>query len=535
MNSRHRLSGALVLLTLFLTIVLVAPQTGGAASPDQQMLESIDSYVDQEMDASRIPGAVLTIVHDDTVEHSRGFGTTAGDEQPVTPDTLFGIGSTAKSMTALAVMQLSEAGAIDLDAPIQQYIQWFRLADEEQSSHLTVRHLLTMTSGIAPAAGGEAFRSTEPMTPEAAIRSLRTAEFAYEPGKRFEYVNANFVILGHLIEVVSGQSYGDFMQEHIFTPLEMGDTYTDLNSAMDAGFAGGHRYWFGVPVQHTMDPLPALVPAGYITSTAADLGNYLQMYLNEGTFNGRSILSADGIAEMRRGVTDATLGPWAGGASAQYAMGWYVGGPWEGGNVVFHPGSEPAGTAMLMIDHDQQTGVVMLMNAATEMPLPGAAGALRVLPAGVMDILTGNEPGTTGLGRFYIIFNLVVAAIVALQLVALVRLVIRGTRDPEMSSIASSPSRRVRRIAPLTWEFGAPLFLTLLPLILGMSWRSLMLWTPDLGLVAIVIGSLWLITGVIRTGLLVRGRSRREQSHRQSDSLGEGTRAPAWVDSRTTP
>lgn len=503
MKTRRRRGGALLFLALLLSVMLVTPQSGYSSQPDNQLYASIDSYVEDQMEQARIPGVAISIIRDSEIIFARGYGETAESDEVVSPDTLFGIGSTGKSITALAVMQLAEDGRIDLDDPVQEYILWFSLADSEMSGQLTVRHLLNMTSGIPATAGGEAFRSTESMTPEAAIRTLQSASFAYEPGARFEYVNATYVILGHLIEVVSGQSYGEYVQQHIFEPLDMHNTYTDLDHANRAGFTGGHRYWFGQPVAHTMDPLPALVPAGYIVSTAEDLSNYLMMYLNDGDFDGQRILSPAGIEEMHRGVAEASLGPWAGGATATYAMGWYVGGPWSDGSMMFHPGSEPTSTAMLTIDRETNTGTVTLMNAATEMPLPGAAGALRTLPSGVVSILNGEEPGAASLNRFYLIFNLALASIIGLQIFALVRLI---RQSPEVGS------GWIRRAFPLIWEFGSVAIVLVAPDALGMSWRSILLWTPDLGMSAMAIASLALIIGMVRLANLIRHQPVRSRT-----------------------
>ena len=259
------------------------------------MATEIDQFVTGRMDESRIPGVALTVIQDGAIVHSRGYGETSDDGRSVTPQTPFIIGSTTKSITALAVMQLVDAGQINLDAPVQSYIPWFSLADEESSARITVRHLLIMSSGIPADAGGEAFRSTVNTTTEDAVRTLRSAPLAFKPGSEFEYVNANYVVLGLLIETVSGLSYSDYLQEHIFTPLEMRHSYTDPAAARLDGFADGHRYWFGWPVAYDTPYLQSMVPAGYVISTAEDLSNYLTMFLNEGVFNGQRIVSPAGI------------------------------------------------------------------------------------------------------------------------------------------------------------------------------------------------------------------------------------------------
>src|SRR5690349_8939643 len=116
-----------------------------AAEPD---FAAIDAYVQGEMKATGIPGLALGIVQGDRIVHLTGFGIADPSGRVVSPQTPFIIGSLNKPITCLAVMQLVEAGKVDLDAPVQRYIPWFRVADEGDSARITVRHLLMQTSGL---------------------------------------------------------------------------------------------------------------------------------------------------------------------------------------------------------------------------------------------------------------------------------------------------------------------------------------------------------------------------------------------------
>jgi CubicO group peptidase (beta-lactamase class C family) len=146
--------GAIVALAVMLLLALggmrppaaAAASTPGNGAPD---LAAIDRYVEAQRRATRLPGLALGIVHGDRVVHLRGFGAADPSGRPVTPQTPFLLASTTKSLTALAVMQLAEAGKVDLDAPVQRYLPWFRLADPAASARITVRHLLNQTSGLA--------------------------------------------------------------------------------------------------------------------------------------------------------------------------------------------------------------------------------------------------------------------------------------------------------------------------------------------------------------------------------------------------
>src|SRR5512139_4184279 len=110
--------------------------------------KTIDEYVMARMRSARIPGLALAIVKDDQVVHSKGYGRADPSGRPVTPQTPFMIGSITKPFTALAVMQLMDAGQVDLDAPVQRYIPWFRVADPKASAQVTVRMLINQTSGL---------------------------------------------------------------------------------------------------------------------------------------------------------------------------------------------------------------------------------------------------------------------------------------------------------------------------------------------------------------------------------------------------
>src|SRR5260370_33675392 len=113
----------------------------------------VDAYITAQMRSMRIPGLALGIVKGDQIVYLRGFGVDYPSGHPVTPQTPFIIGSRTKSFTALAIMQLVEQGKVELDAPVQRFIPWFRLADSDASAQITLRHLLNHTSGISRALG----------------------------------------------------------------------------------------------------------------------------------------------------------------------------------------------------------------------------------------------------------------------------------------------------------------------------------------------------------------------------------------------
>jgi CubicO group peptidase (beta-lactamase class C family) len=140
---------------------------------------AIDAYVEKQMRRLKIPGVSLAIVEGDEIVHLRGFGRSRPGGEPPSPHTPLPIASLTKSFTALAVMQLVEAGKIELDAPVQRYLPWFQVADPQASAQMTVRHLLNQTSGLPTSAGAIplAVHDDSPGATERQARALSTLRF----------------------------------------------------------------------------------------------------------------------------------------------------------------------------------------------------------------------------------------------------------------------------------------------------------------------------------------------------------------------
>jgi CubicO group peptidase (beta-lactamase class C family) len=143
----------------------------------------------------------------------------------MTPQTQMLIGSQSKSFTALAIAQLAEQGKLDLNAPVQTYIPWFRVADETASARITVNHLLHHTSGLSDSGFGVVL--PDDATPEQAVRSLAQAQLTAPVGSKHQYFNLGYTTLAYIIELVSGQSYADYVQAHILAPLGMDSSTAD--------------------------------------------------------------------------------------------------------------------------------------------------------------------------------------------------------------------------------------------------------------------------------------------------------------------
>ena len=172
------------------------------------------------------PGLALGIVHGDRIVHVQGFGQADRYGQQVTPQTPFLIGSVTKSFTALAIMQLSEAGRVQLDAPVQRYLPWWRVADPDASTRSRSAICCTRSAACRRRPATPTRPASPRVRPRGPGPGAANAQLTQPVGTTWQYSNANYWTLGVIVQAVSGQSYKTYIQQHIFDPLQMRNSYT---------------------------------------------------------------------------------------------------------------------------------------------------------------------------------------------------------------------------------------------------------------------------------------------------------------------
>jgi CubicO group peptidase (beta-lactamase class C family) len=356
---------------------------GARAAPE---FAAIERFVQDEMAAQRIPGLALGIVKDDRIAYLRGFGKADESGRAVTPQTPFIIGSLSKSFTALAIMQLVEAGKVELDAPVQRYLPWFRVADEEASGEITVRHLLNQTSGLSTKTGRsyQGNGDTSDAALEKAVRKLSAAELTAPVGKKHQYSTINYSVLGLIVQRVAGRSYESYVQTEIFDPLQMRDSFTSEAAVKQHGLATGYHFWFGRPRAADLPYNRGLVPAGYLISSAEDMTHYLIAQLRGGRYGTASVLSSAGVRELHQPAVRTPK------ADTSYGMGWFVG-PINEIPAIHHQGETFSFHANAVLVPQSRTGVIVLMNAQNSLDL-FFADRMGTISEGVTSLLEGREP-----------------------------------------------------------------------------------------------------------------------------------------------
>ena len=247
------------------------------ATPDQ-----LDRFVAAKVDELNLPGLAVVVVAEGKVLFEGTYGE-ASPGVPVSLDTPFRLGSTSKQFTGLAVQQLIAQGRLSLDTPVGAALP--EVGQNAAWSTTTVQHLLAHRSGLSVQDGYDQWspRPAATTVQEEAGR-LATVPLTHPAGGTYEYSNANYTLLGAIIERITGLPFEDALQELVAQPLGLTSTTTDLERARTNGLASEYYTWFGQVNVPTPAPASQVAaPSAYVTSSARDLTTLLQAHLAQPT------------------------------------------------------------------------------------------------------------------------------------------------------------------------------------------------------------------------------------------------------------
>ena len=329
-QSHRRHASALLLL---LAVTLTATQSpakdkasgrsAGAINADQ--LGQIPARMLELVRDKQIAGAVTLVARRGQVVHLAAVGLADVEaEKPMAEDSLFAIASMTKPVTATAVMILQDEGKLSIDDPIGKYIPEFKevsLADGPPSRAITIRDVITHTSGVV---GSQRCEETL----EATVKEIAARKLGFQPGTKWQY-SPGLNVCGRIIEIVSGQSYEEFLDERIFEPLGMVDSTFHPTAAQQKRltriYKPGPDKKSIVPASHWLVDdwsQRAPNPSGGLFSTATDLARFYQMILNGGQLDGTRIVSRKAVEQMTRVHTgDLTTGFTPGNG---WGLGWCI-------------------------------------------------------------------------------------------------------------------------------------------------------------------------------------------------------------------
>jgi len=360
-----------IIVVLLALVILSAPFITGVQAASGQSNEpssaQIDQYIQAQMAKQNIVGMSVAIVQNGEVAYLKGFGAASIKRKTeVTPQTIFDLASCSKSFTAMATLLLWNDGLIDLDQPVKHYIPEFQLADAAVSDTITVRELLNQTSGIPgnvsePLAFQKSSKADHSDPMELLVAAMKKIYTDRQPGTSFEYTNLNYCLLGALVERVSGESFDDFVQQRILTPLGMTNSSMDPEVAAGMDRADGHQMMLGKVITRNVPIYTSAQPAGWVMSSAVDMAKWLLVNMNDGQLNGQQVIPARVVEQMQTPAVNLVEN----GDEASYGMGWFVGKTGDGEPVIWHGGDTPNFLSEMIILPDRNLGVVMLVNSQT--------------------------------------------------------------------------------------------------------------------------------------------------------------------------
>lgn len=457
----------------------------GLEPTGDELAARMDAYLAANFPRAGAPGLAVAVVDAGGVRYLRTFGDCPDADAP------FVVGSLSKSFTAVAVMQLVEQGAVDLDAPASRYAPGYDVPDE-----VTVRSLLNQTSGFG------AYDSLA----EAADGELG------ETFGAFSYANANYDLLGRVVEGASGEDYARYLDEHVLEPLGMASTTADPARAEALGMVPGHRDWFGLPVadgfRHAQGDGAWGGPAsGYVASSVRDMASYLRMYLNGGMGgDGARVLSADSV---RRMFLDRVPDPEG---DTYYGMGW-TSFSWDDGELVLsHDGQVENYTASMCLLPERGIGIVALSDANDN-----AGGNIRFfdLVGGVVSVAIGGTGQPMDDAWTWAWRQRVDVLYASALLLAVSPLLLMGRWRRRLSAacrggvapIVRARSLRMLLVRSVLLHVALPACILALPFVWGVPWRDLLTFSPDVSTVLLASAGLLVVAGAVRLAAAVTLRN----------------------------
>lgn len=360
---RRRPTAALAALFLAAPLHAQAPPAG-AADP----LAGWDAFVEKALSDWHVPGLAVAVVMEDEVLLVKGYGwRDAARRLPVTPKTLFGIGSATKAFTTLVLATLADEGTLDWNAPVTRYIPGFRLKDPFASERTNAVDLVTHRSGL-PRHDALWYNAT--LSRAEIVARLRWLEPSRDFRTDFQYSNLMYVAAGHVVERITGSSWEDAVRTRVFAPLGMtSSNFSVLDSQKAPDFALPYEERDGTLVRMAFRDVSTVGPALSINSTAADLVPWLRVQAGDGSLGGRRIVSPPSLALLHRshmetGASQSEPGIIPGG----YALGWFTD-SYRGFRRIHHGANIDGFAALVLLVPEKKIGMALLTNRNGS-PLP---------------------------------------------------------------------------------------------------------------------------------------------------------------------
>jgi CubicO group peptidase (beta-lactamase class C family) len=363
-NQKHKREIVLTIVLVAL-ILSVSPAVNAQTINVDRVVADLEPEIQRTMLEGKIPSVAIALIAGDRVIWSGAYGySNLWARTPATTSTVYLIGSTFKAMSTIALLQQMEQGKFKLDDRVSDYLKDFKIQNEDPQHPVTFRHLFTHTSGLPADFGGvPVWGDTAPPTLDQYLsKSLKISK---PPMAGVVYSNQAYTLIGYLVQKFSGVPYKQYIQEHIFNPLEMTSTAfeprPDMEERLSIPYVVDEKTGSQVG---TVRLKAAVWPAGLVYGTVLNQANWLIANLNGGMFKGKRIISEATHQQMLTRQHDQFKGPvegiW-GNDTAGFGLTWWVQ-VRDGDRYFAHSGSVPGYTAFLLGNRDRKLGFAILTN-----------------------------------------------------------------------------------------------------------------------------------------------------------------------------
>jgi CubicO group peptidase (beta-lactamase class C family) len=350
-----------LVFALMLLTTLTPAAAVRAEDPHKKVLEGFDVVVEKALKDFKVPGLAIAVVKDGEVIYSKGFGQRDVDKNlPVTPHTLFAIGSCTKAFTTFVMGTLVDEGKLQWDTPVRTYLPGFRMSDPIATESITPRDLVTHRSGLPR--HDMAWYNTR-LTGRDVVKRLPHFDFTEPLRSKFQYNNMMFVLAGYLVETIDGRTWEEAVRKRIFEPLGMtSSNFSVLASQKADDFARPYDEQEGKVRAIPFRDITNVGPAGSINSSVADMARWVAVHTHGGQLDGKSIVSPSVLAELHTPqMTTGQPSEKKEISAGAYALGW-GGDTYRGHRRVHHGGGIDGFTSETCLFPDDGLALVVLTN-----------------------------------------------------------------------------------------------------------------------------------------------------------------------------
>jgi len=348
-----------------------AAELDAKAEHQKAALKQLRAFVDSTMKSWKVPGLAMAIVKDGEVIFSEGFGLRNLEAKlPVTPNTLFAIGSSSKAFTAACIGILADDGKVEWDKPVRDYLPTFKLHDDFASERMSPRDLVTHRSGLPR---HDLLWYGSSFTRKEMFDRLQYLEPSKDFRTTYQYQNLMFMTAGYLVEQVAGGTWEDFVRNRIFSPLGMPQSnFSVAESQKAADFALPYREEKEQIKLMPFRNISAVGPAGSINSTVSDMSKWVMLNLNKGKAGETQVISEAMLTQMHTPhMAIAEPIRFLETSHASYGLGWVIT-QYRGHKRAAHGGNIDGFSALVSLLPQDNIGMVVLTNRNGN-PLPNIA------------------------------------------------------------------------------------------------------------------------------------------------------------------